>query len=305
MGTPHFAVPSLKILVDNGFDIAAVITVPDKPAGRGLKVQMSPVKEYALENNLKVLQPVKLKDPEFIEELKQLNANLFIVVAFRMLPEIVWSMPSLGTFNLHASLLPNYRGAAPINWAVINGEKETGATTFFLQHKIDTGDIIDQVKIPILPNDSAGEVHDALMMKGAELVLKTTQQIANDEVQTRPQEHHNALKEAPKIFKEDCEIDWLKDAVQIHNFIRGLSPYPTAYTYLDKKVFKIFKTELDQQEVDYEIGSIITDNKTHLKIAVKGGLLNLLEVQLQGKKKMAIDAFLRGYTLVNKSINEK
>ena len=231
MGTPDFAVTSLKILVENGYNIVGVITAPDKPAGRGQKIHESAVKKYAVAQNLTVLQPINLKCADNVQEIKDLNANLQIVVAFRMLPEVIWSMPELGTFNLHASLLPQYRGAAPINWAIINGEKETGVTTFFLQHKIDTGDIIAQEKVSIGENETAGELHDKLMDIGSKLVLKTVQQIENRTVTTQPQKENQELKEAFKIFKPFCKIDWSKPINEIHNHIRGLSPYPTAWTH--------------------------------------------------------------------------
>ncbi|HQD13162.1 MAG TPA: methionyl-tRNA formyltransferase, partial [Chitinophagales bacterium] len=248
MGTPDFAVPSLDILVQNNYDVVGVITAPDKPAGRGQQLQQSAVKKYAVEKGLHILQPEKLKNPEFIAELKALEANLFIVVAFRMLPEMVWQMPEYGTFNLHASLLPQYRGAAPINWAVINGEKETGVTTFFLQHEIDTGNIILQETIKIEEEDNAGTVHDKLMNVGSQLVLKTVRAIEENKVQESPQSAINSpqLKHAPKIFKETCLIDWQRPAAEIHNLIRGLSPYPAAFTYLDGKVLKIYSAQIAQ-----------------------------------------------------------
>lgn len=303
MGTPDFAVPSLDILVQNGYNLVGVITAPDKPAGRGQQLHQSAVKKYAFENGLNILQPEKLKKPEFIQELKSLNANLFIVVAFRMLPEIVWQMPEFGTFNLHASLLPQYRGAAPINWAVINGEKETGVTTFFLQHEIDTGNIILQEKIKIEEDDNAGSVHDKLMNVGSRLVLKTVQAIEEDNVIESPQSivDSQQLKHASKLFKETCLIDWNKSANEIHNLIRGLSPYPTAFTYLDEKILKIFSSRLCQSSlinsIDYQLSTIDikTDNKTFLFIKCADGYLDILELQLEGKKRMKIDEFLRGY----------
>ena len=294
MGTPEFAVPSLEILVKNGFNVAGVITAPDKPAGRGRKIQQSAVKEYALSAGLKVLQPEKLKAPEFIDELKSLNANLQIVVAFRMLPEIVWDMPEIGTFNLHASLLPQYRGAAPINWAIINGETTTGCTTFFLKHEIDTGDIILQHEEPIHPEDNVGTLYSRLMNKGAELVLKTVKLIAEDNIVTRPQEISKDTKSAPKIFKETCEIDWKQPVETIHNFIRGLSPYPAAWFMLNDKQIKVYESAISYRELNdaYE-----TDNKTYLYMKANDGAISIKELQLQGKKKMSIEEFLRGNKL--------
>lgn len=294
MGTPEFAVPSLEILVENGYNVVGVITAPDKKAGRGQKVRMSAVKESAVKNNLPVLQPTNLKSPEFLNELKELNANLQIVVAFRMLPELVWDLPELGTFNLHGSLLPQYRGAAPINWAIINGEKETGVTTFFLKHQIDTGDLILQEKETILEDDNVGTVYERLMKKGAGLVLKTVQQIENQEVDSQAQDESVEIKHAPKIFKNTCEIDWSKDAVENYNFIRGLSPYPCAWTTLNNKTLKIYQAEKTTEMVT---APFLTDNKTFLKFACRDFYLNLVEIQLEGKKRMKIEDFLRGYTV--------
>lgn len=306
MGTPDFAVPSLDILVQNNYDVVGVITAPDKPAGRGQQLQQSAVKKYAVEKGLHILQPEKLKNPEFIAELKALEANLFIVVAFRMLPEMVWQMPEYGTFNLHASLLPQYRGAAPINWAVINGEKETGVTTFFLQHEIDTGNIILQETIKIEDEDNAGTIHDKLMTVGSQLVLKTVRAIEENKVQESPQSAINSpqLKHAPKIFKETCLIDWQRPAAEIHNLIRGLSPYPAAFTYLDGKVLKIYSAQIAQSNstvdnitVNSQPASITvsTDNKTYLSIKCADVWLDIQELQLEGKKRMKTDEFLRGY----------
>lgn len=306
MGTPDFAVPSLDILVQNNYDVVGVITAPDKPAGRGQQLQQSAVKKYAVEKGLHILQPEKLKNPEFIAELKALDANLFIVVAFRMLPEMVWQMPEYGTFNLHASLLPQYRGAAPINWAVINGEKETGVTTFFLQHEIDTGNIILQETIKIEDEDNAGAVHDKLMTVGSQLVLKTVRAIEENKVQESPQSAINSpqLKHAPKIFKETCLIDWQRPVAEIHNLIRGLSPYPAAFTYLDGKVLKIYSAQIAQSNstadnitVNSQPSSITvsTDNKTYLSIKCADAWLDIQELQLEGKKRMKTDEFLRGY----------
>ena len=310
MGTPDFAVPALDILVQHNYNVVGVITAPDKPAGRGQQLHQSAVKKYAVENGLRILQPEKLKNPDFIAELKSLDANLFIVVAFRMLPEIVWQMPEFGTFNLHASLLPQYRGAAPINWAVINGEKETGVTTFFLQHEIDTGNIILQEKIKIEDEDNAGTVHDKLMNVGSALVLKTVQAIENDNVIESPQSivDNPQLKHAPKIFKDTCEIDWKKTAQEIHNLIRGLSPYPAAFTYLNGKTLKIFASQkshwsIDNSQlsksstIDHQPSTIYykTDNKNYLSFKCSDGWLDILELQLEGKKRMKVDEFLRGY----------
>lgn len=293
MGTPDFAVLSLDILVQHNYKIVGVITAPDKPAGRGQQLHQSAVKKYAVEKNLAVLQPEKLKNADFINELKALEPNLFIVVAFRMLPELVWQMPEYGTFNLHASLLPQYRGAAPINWAVINGEKETGVTTFFLQQEIDTGNIILQEKINIEDEDNAGSVHDKLMDIGSQLVLKTVQKIEENSVTEQPQELTTS-KHAPKIYKETCLIDWNKPVLEIHNLIRGLSPYPTAFTHLDGKVLKIYKSAVILRQAQND-KAYLTDNKTYLSFKCADGYLDILELQLEGKKRMKVDEFLRGH----------
>lgn len=295
MGTPEFAVPSLDKLVENGWNVVAVITAPDKPKGRGQKLIPSPVKEAALKHDIPVLQPTNLKSPEFLEELKSYQADLQIVVAFRMLPEVVWSMPPMGTFNLHASLLPNYRGAAPINWAIINGEKETGVTTFFLKHEIDTGSIIHQEKTPILPEESLGEVYEKLMNIGSELVVKTVEDIAKGEVKPLPQDENKALHHAPKIFKETCKIDWENSAESIHNLVRGLSPYPAAWTELEGKVCKIYQSKVFKTDLSSIPGKIYTDEKTYLRIGTSAGQLEILELQLEGKKRMKTEDFLRGY----------
>lgn len=306
MGTPEFAVETLKALVENGYNVVGVITMPDKPAGRGYKLQPSPVKQYALQQGLTVLQPEKLKDEGFLKELKQLNADLQIVVAFRMLPEVVWSMPPKGTFNLHSSLLPQYRGAAPINWAIINGEKETGVTTFFLSHEIDTGKIIFQQQTVIDDTDNAETLHDRLMVMGAQLVLKTVDAILDENIEPIPQDNLfrdiSELKVAPKIFKEDCQVDWNKSAREIYNFIRGLSPYPAAWTELasdkggEKLRFKLFAGEpVESRRHELLPGSIITDNKTYFDVAVKDGFLRITELQLTGKKRMKTIDFLNGY----------
>lgn len=303
MGTPEFAVESLKRLVAGGYNVVAVITMPDKPMGRhGSVLQPSPVKQYAVSQGLKVLQPEKLKDEAFIGELQSLHADLQIVVAFRMLPEVVWAMPRLGTFNLHASLLPQYRGAAPINWAVINGETETGITTFFLKHEIDTGEIIDQVRIPIADTDDVGVVYDKLMRLGGDLVLKTVDAILDGNVKTVPQESvplSGELHLAPKIFKETCRIDWTQGTKRIYDFIRGLSPYPGAWTefHVGETVstLKLFETQKIFADHALEPGAFVTDGKSYLHIATSDGYLNVLSLQLAGKKRMGIADFMKGY----------
>ncbi|MGQ8337497.1 methionyl-tRNA formyltransferase [Sunxiuqinia sp. A32] len=300
MGTPDFAVESLKELVENNYQVVGVITVPDKPAGRGRKLHESAVKKYAVEKGLKVLQPEKLKNPTFIEELKSLNADLQVVVAFRMLPEMVWNMPRLGTFNLHGSLLPQYRGAAPLNWAVINGEKETGVTTFLLSHEIDTGAILFHEKTAIGENDTVGDIHDRLMGVGAKLVSKTVDALAEGNYSPVEQDHIQTenLKPAPKIFKDDCLIDWNKDGQTIKNLIRGLSPYPTAWTTLtdgngNPITMKIFFADFEEAETTP--GEIDTDEKTYLKIAANNGWLNITDLQISGKKRMNVGDLLRGF----------
>jgi methionyl-tRNA formyltransferase len=300
MGTPQFAVTSLDALITAGCDIVAVVTAPDKPAGRGQKLNESAVKQYALLNNIKVLQPEKLKSPEFLDELKSLHADLQVVVAFRMLPEVVWNMPPKGTINLHASLLPQYRGAAPINWALINGEKESGVTTFFLKQEIDTGDILFTEKVTLTGHETAGELHDRLMNKGAGLLVKTVKGVESGRFNEHPQSQlleGVELKHAPKIFKEDCLIDWNKSAEGIYNKIRGLSPVPTAYTYLNEKILKIYLAEYDVTETGQQPGSFLTDGKTYLKFAATDGFVRLTDVQLEGKKQMDIQQFLRGVKL--------
>ncbi len=295
MGTPEFAVPALEKLTESGWNVVAVITAPDKPQGRGQKLVGSPVKEAAEKLGLKILQPTNLKNPEFQRELKDLNADLQIVVAFRMLPEAVWNMPPLGTFNLHASLLPNYRGAAPINWAIINGEKETGVTTFFLKHEIDTGSIIFQEKIPILEEDDLGTVYERLMILGADLVVKTVEAISKDDVKPTVQDESKALHHAPKIFKETGKINWTDTAESIHNLIRGLSPYPAAWTELQGKTCKIFKSGFSGENLPgKQAGEWESDGKTFLKFQTGSGTLEVLELQLEGKKRMKIDELLRG-----------
>ena len=295
MGTPEFAVPSLEILVENKINVVAVITAPDKPQGRGQKLIPSPVKECAVKHNIPVLQPTNLKSPEILEELKTYNANLQIVVAFRMLPEAVWAMPAIGTFNLHASLLPQYRGAAPINWAIINGEKETGVTTFFLKHEIDTGSIIFQEKESIHDSDDVGSLYERLMKRGSQLVLKTVKAIEADDYPSVPQPQGIEIKHAPKIFKETCQINWSQSATQIINFVRGLSPYPAAWTILGGKTFKIFRAE--RSTVDggqLTVGELKTDNKTYLYVKTSDGWISILEFQPEGKKRMTVEEFFRG-----------
>jgi methionyl-tRNA formyltransferase len=297
MGTPEFAVPSLEILVENGWNVVAVITAPDKPKGRGQKLIPSPVKEAAVKHNIPVLQPTNLKAPEFIEELASYRADLQIVVAFRMLPEAVWNMPPKGTFNLHASLLPNYRGAAPINWAIINGEKETGVTTFFLQHQIDTGNIIFQEKETIAPEDNVGTVYERLMNRGSKLVLRTVEAIQEGTVTTTVQDESLAQHEAPKIFKETCRIDWERPAESIHNLVRGLNPYPAAWTQINGKTCKIYDTEVLEKPSTDSAGTWDSDDKTFLYFNTADKILSIKELQLEGKKRMKIEEFLRGNRL--------
>ncbi|MGM9479404.1 methionyl-tRNA formyltransferase [Pedobacter sp. GSP4] len=297
MGTPDFAVASLDALVQANFDVVAVVTAPDKPAGRGQKINESAVKKYALEKQIPILQPEKLKNPEFIEELRSYQADLQVVVAFRMLPEVVWNMPPKGTINLHGSLLPQYRGAAPINHAIINGEKESGVTTFFLTHEIDTGNIILSDSVAIADDETAGELHDKLMHVGANLLVKTLKAIEDNNISEQPQPQSEDLKHAPKIFKEDCKIDWTKPAQNVHNLIRGLSPYPTAFTMLNDKTLKVFKAEIEDKEPGIAAGGFLTDGKTYLKFATKDGFIKLLDIQYEGKKRMLIEDFLRGMRL--------
>ena len=307
MGTPDFAVEALRCLVEGGYNVVGVITMPDKPAGRGHKIQYSPVKQYALEQNLPLLQPEKLKDETFLEELRAWKADLQIVVAFRMLPQVVWDMPRFGTFNLHASLLPQYRGAAPINWAVINGDTETGITTFFLQQAIDTGEVIQQVKVPIEDTDNVGVVHDKLMVLGGKLVVETVDAIINGTVKSIPQDEMavvGELRYAPKIFKETCKIDWNQSTKKVYDFIRGLSPYPAAWCELknanDELVAaKIFESEKQIESHDLAAGTLVTDGKKFLKIATIDGFINILTLQLPGKKRLKVDELLRGYQFSN------
>ena len=305
MGTPNFAVESLRALVEGGYNVVGVITMPDKPVGRhGSVLQASPVKEYALSQNLPVLQPEKLKDEAFLDALRALKADLQIVVAFRMLPEVVWDMPRFGTFNLHASLLPQYRGAAPINWAVINGDTETGVTTFFLTHEIDTGKIIRQKHLPIADTDDVGVVHDALMAIGAGLVTETVDLLLEGKVDAVPQAEFfkdaAELRPAPKIFKDTCRINWNQPLKKIYDFIRGLSPYPAAWTELvapdgSRMALKVYKTEKHPASHDLVTGTIHTDAKSYIDVAVEDGYIRLLAVQLAGKKRMEVKDFLNGF----------
>lgn len=310
MGTPDFAVESLKALVEGGYNVVAVVTMPDKPVGRhGSVLQPSPVKQYAVEHGLKVMQPVKLKDPEFVEELRSLKADLQIVVAFRMLPEVVWNMPPMGTFNAHASLLPKYRGAAPINWAVINGDTETGITTFFLKHEIDTGDVIQQVRIPIADDDNVEVVHDKLMLLSGKLVTETVDNIIAGTVTSISQDDliaqqkasgvsltdEELLAPAPKIFRDTCRIDWNQPVKKVYDFIRGLSPYPAAWTTLDGKSVKIY--EASKEEGALAPGEVTTDGKSWLKVGTADGVLNVKTLQLEGKKRMPVADLLRGFKL--------
>ena len=303
MGTPDFAVEPLSKLVEGGYNIVGVITMPDKPIGRHQnELSASPVKKYAVEHGLRVLQPAKLKNPEFVEELRSLQADLQIVVAFRMLPEVVWNMPRYGTFNLHAALLPQYRGAAPINWAIINGDTETGITTFFLDHDIDTGSIIQRVPVPILDTDNVEDVHDKLMHLGSDLVVETVDNILAGTVTPIPQSElqtDEPLRPAPKIFKETCRIDWTQGVKRTYDFVRGLSPYPAAWTELTyngkTSVLKVYTTSKEFCEVSEPIGTIVTDGKTYLKVAQADGYQHLLTIQLAGKKRMQTADFLRGF----------
>lgn len=300
MGTPEFAVPSLEILAANNFNVVGVITAPDKPQGRGQKLAASPVKQAAVKLGIPVLQPVNLKAPEFIDQLRALNANLQVVVAFRMLPEVVWSMPAKGTFNLHASLLPQYRGAAPINWAIINGEEETGVTTFFLQHEIDTGAILFQEKEPVNPDDTAGALYERLMHKGAQLVLKTTQAINTGNVKSTPQPEVGEIHKAPKIYKETCKIDWNKTSVQVYNFVRGLCPYPSAWTEIDGRTFKVHGVQHHGNENRAVPGTIATDNRSYINVATSDGWVTITSFQPEGKRVMTPAEFLVGNKIKTK-----
>lgn len=300
LGTPDFAVASLKALVEAGYQVVAVVTAPDKPAGRGRQLKASAVKEYAFSQHLPVLQPEKLKNPDFLAELKSYNADLQIVVAFRMLPVSVWDMPPMGTVNVHGSLLPYYRGAAPINWAIINGEKETGVTTFKLQHEIDTGDILLQHKETILDTDDFGSMYYKLMQAGAELLLATVDGLIHDRLQAVPQADIDKETHAPKIFKETCQIDWEQEALHIHNMIRGLAPVPTAFTSLEDKQLKIFRSEISPGPTGVPAGTVDSDGKTFLRFAAKDGWIYALDLQYEGKKRMPVEDFLRGYRFPSK-----
>lgn len=305
MGTPEFAVSSLDKLVQAGCNIVGVITAPDKPGGRGMELQQSAVKKYAAEKGLHILQPEKLKNPEFLQELKALNADVQIVVAFRMLPEVVWNMPPMGTINLHGSLLPQYRGAAPINWAIINGEKETGVTTFKLQHEIDTGNILMQQSFAIGDEENAGQVHDRMKEIGADLLLKTLRELASGNIKEQDQEamlngdeskiQASSLKHAPKIFTETCNINWDKPLNEVYNLIRGLAPYPAAFTFLAGKKLKIYTADKIYKTPAIAAGAFETDKKTYIQFACTDGYISIKELQLEGKKKMGIADFLRGY----------
>ena len=301
MGTPEFAVASLDILIKNNYEVVAVVTVPDKPAGRGQQIQQSAVKKYALQKGLTILQPEKLKDEVFINELQALKADLQIVVAFRMLPEVVWNMPPHGTYNLHGSLLPKYRGAAPINWAIINGETESGVTSFKLKHDIDTGNILFQKKIEISKTATAGEIHDALMELGAEVILKTVQAIEGGYYELKPQDDTQSIH-APKLFKDTCKIHWNNSAEKIYNLIRGLSPYPAAFTeFIDKYNqtlgVKIFISEMEEINHSFKAGAVMSDGKTFLKVACTNGYIYIKELQMAGKKRMFVEEFLRGFKI--------
>ncbi len=307
MGTPDFAVETLRLLVERNYNVVAVVTMPDKPAGRGHKIQFSPVKQYALSVGLPILQPERLKDEAFLNELRSYNAHLQIVVAFRMLPQVVWDMPPMGTFNLHASLLPQYRGAAPINWAVMNGDTETGITTFFLTHEIDTGKVIQRRSIPIAESDNVGTIHDRLMTMGAEMVCETVDNIIAGSVVAIPQEElmtDEPLRPAPKIFKDTCHLDFSRSAIELYNQVRGLSPYPAAWCewispseeVIGVKVYEVSYTIVGH---DYPCGSIITDGKKYIKVACKDGYLELKSLQIAGKKRLGTEELLRGFKLTN------
>ncbi len=305
MGTPEFAVGILDTIIKNNYEVVGVITAADKPAGRGQKIKYSAVKEYALENNLTLLQPTNLKDPTFLEELKGLNANLQIIVAFRMLPKLVWEMPKYGTFNLHASLLPNYRGAAPINWAIINGESKTGVTTFYIDDKIDTGAMILSAETPIHPDENAGQLHDRLMILGSETVIDTLKLIEKEEVSLTIQEDNSEIKTAYKLDKDNCKIDWSKSGAEIHNQIRGLSPYPVAWCYFKDNNqewnVKIYESKISIENHNYPIGSVLTTKK-EIKVAVSNGFIQILSLQFPGKKKMTASELLNGMTFSDKAL---
>lgn len=303
LGTPDFAVATLDAMVQHKLNVVAVVTAPDKPAGRGMKLQQSAVKKYAVEHHIPVLQPEKLKNEDFLNELKSYQADLQVVVAFRMLPEVVWNMPPLGTINVHASLLPNYRGAAPINWAIINGEKETGVTTFKLKHEIDTGDILLQEKVEIAETDNAGILHDKLMITGAHLLVKTINELTHGNLESKPQlptdncQLPTELKHAPKIFTETCKIDWSKNTDDVYNLIRGLSPYPAAFTTVNNKKMKLFDVEKIIESHSFEPGKMETDNKKCIYFYCADGYISLKKLQLEGKTQMLVEDFLRGNKL--------
>ncbi|MDI6766594.1 MAG: methionyl-tRNA formyltransferase [Bacteroidota bacterium] len=296
MGTPEFAVPSLRILIENNYEIVSVVTAPDKPVGRGLQLSPSAVKQFAIQNNLAVMQPEKLKDPSFVQQLVSYQPDLFVVVAFRILPKEVFSIPRYGSFNLHASLLPKYRGAAPINWAIINGEKETGVTTFFLQETVDTGNIILQARVPIGKDETAGELHNKLADIGAEIVLHSVHSIEIGKINIKTQDDSLASP-APKLFKEDCQINWQKSAHEIHNFIRGLSPKPTAFTHHNNTLLKIYRSSITTQQAGRSAGEILIADR-QLIIGTGNGVLEILELQQEGKKRLTAEEFLRGYRIL-------
>lgn len=303
MGTPEFAVSALESVLNAGYEVVGVVTVPDRQSGRGLKVCHSAVKEYAMAHNLHLMQPEKLRDEKFLEELKSLDADVFVVVAFRMLPEVVWSMPRMGTFNLHASLLPQYRGAAPINWAIINGEKKSGVTTFLLNDKIDEGKILMQRQIAIDDDETAGTLHDKLAEAGAELTVRTLDALFDGSIEARSQEQPERMMPAPKIFKSDCAIDWHKGKNEIRNFVRGLCPYPSATTTMlnergDEISLKIFEVSTEEGGGG-NVGEIITDQKSHIKISVNDGFVSIISLQMSGKKRLSVNEFLRGYNVKN------
>lgn len=299
MGTPAFAVASLKALLDAKMNVVGVVTAPDKPAGRGMQLQQSAVKQFALEHQLPIAQPEKLKSPEFFAQIQAWQPDIQIVVAFRMLPETIWSYPPMGTLNVHGSLLPKYRGAAPINWAIINGEKETGVTTFRLQHAIDTGDILLQERIPITQDMTAGELHDTMMEVGAQTLVTTLHGLIAGTIQAKPQEETLAILHAPKIFTKDCQIDWQQPVAQIHNLIRGLAPFPGALTKVDGKIVKLFSTSIYDENPKEPVGSFVTDGKTYARFACSDGYIQLNDIQWEGKKRMPIADFLRGYKKVD------
>ena len=294
MGTPDFAVTALNALIKNDFNVVAVVTNIDKQSGRGMKTTASAVKQFAVEQEIPVLQPKSLKSEEFLQELRSYEADVQVVVAFRMLPVVVWDMPPLGTINIHASLLPDYRGAAPINWAIINGEPKTGISTFQLKHEIDTGDILLQEEVTIHTQDTAGSLHDTLATTGGALICKTLEALCTGQLEPKQQAFGAEDKKAPKIFKDDCKIDWNKAGKEVNNFIRGLNPYPAAYTSFDDKTVKIYGCTFIEADPEVENGTIISDNKNYIKIACQDGWINLLEIQMQGKKRMQVEDFLRG-----------